>query len=88
MIVSHYIIYTNHFDRTGIKATICKIYNFSIVTSICHKYYCAQVSCTKNSWGEISFSEFNTEKVKFLLILQPKLFTLALLTMDIAQEVA
>ena len=33
MIASYYIIYTNHFDGSGIKATICKINNFSIATS-------------------------------------------------------
>ena len=46
-------LYTNHFDRLGIKATICKvkffwsgmratirkINNFSITTGICPKYY-------------------------------------------------
>ena len=53
MIVSYYVIYTNHFDRPGIKVTICKINNFSIVTSICPKYHCTQLSCTKNSCGEI-----------------------------------
>ena len=53
MIVSYYIIYTNDFDRPGIKATICKANNFSIVTSICRKYYCTEVSCAKNSCGEV-----------------------------------
>ena len=53
MIVSCYITDTNHFNRPGIKATICKIENFSIVTSICPKYYCSQLSCAKNSCGEI-----------------------------------
>ena len=53
MIVSYYIIYANHFGRPGIKATICKINNFSIVTSICTKYYCTQLSCAKNSCAEI-----------------------------------
>ena len=43
MIVSYYIIYTNHFDRPGVKATICKIKKFPVVTnmfvtSICPKY--------------------------------------------------
>ena len=32
-----------------IKATICKINNFSIVTSIFPKYYCTQLSCVKKS---------------------------------------
>ena len=53
MIASYYIIYTNLFHRPGIKATISKINNFSIVTSICPKYYCTQLSCAKNSCGEI-----------------------------------
>ena len=53
MIVSYYIIYTNDFDRPGIKATIFKANNFSFVTSICRKYYCTELSCAKNSCGEI-----------------------------------
>ena len=53
MIASDYIIYTNHFDRPDIKAAICKINNFSIVSSICPKYYCIQLSFAKNSYGEI-----------------------------------
>ena len=53
MTVSYYIIYANHFHRDGIEATICKINNFSVVTSICPKYYCTQLSCAKNSCGEI-----------------------------------
>ena len=52
MIVS-YFIYTNHFDRPGIMGTIYKINNFAIVTSTCSKYHCAQLSCAKNSFGEI-----------------------------------
>ena len=43
MIVSYYIIYTNHFDRSGMKV-LCKMNNFDIVTSICPKYYCTQFS--------------------------------------------
>ena len=38
MAVSYYITYTNHFDRPGKKAVICKINHFFIVTSICPKY--------------------------------------------------
>ena len=54
MIVSYYIIYdTNHFDRSGIKATIYKFNNFSIVTSICPKCYCTKLNCAKNSCGQI-----------------------------------
>ena len=53
MIVSYNIIYINHFYRPGIKATLCKINNFSIVTSIFPKYYCTQLSCAKNSCAEI-----------------------------------
>ena len=52
MIVSYYIIYTNHFDRPGITATICKINNFFIVTSVCPKYYSTRLSCAKNSCEE------------------------------------
>ena len=53
MIVSYYIAYTNHLDRSGIMATICKIKNFSIDTSICPKYYCTHLSCAKNSSGKM-----------------------------------
>ena len=49
MIVSYYIFYTDHLDRLGMKATICKINNLSIVTSICPKQYFTQLSCNKNS---------------------------------------
>ena len=40
MIVSYYIIYTNHFDWPGIMATICKTKISSIFISIYPKYYC------------------------------------------------
>ena len=53
MVVSYCIIYANHFDRPSINVTILKINNFSVVTSICPKYYCTQLSCTKKSCGEI-----------------------------------
>ena len=53
MIVSYHITYTNLLNSPGIKATICKINNFSIVTSICPKYHCKQLSCAKNTCGEI-----------------------------------
>ena len=33
--------------------SICKLNNFSNVTSICPKYYCTQLSCAKKSYGEI-----------------------------------
>ena len=53
MIVSYYIAYTNHLDRSGIMATICKIKNFSIDTSICPKCYCTHLSCAKSSSGKM-----------------------------------
>ena len=46
--VTKYLLSNFHFDRPGIK-----INNFSIVTSIGPKYCCTQLSCTKNSFGEI-----------------------------------
>ena len=61
MIVSYDIIYANHFDGVGIKATICKINNFSIITSIRSKYYCTQLSRAKSSYGE-SFSNLKLKK--------------------------
>ena len=62
MIVSYYIIYTNHFDRPDIKATICKINNFSIVISICPKYYCTQLSCAKNMWINLASVNLKLKK--------------------------
>ena len=53
MIVCYYNIDTNHFDMPDVKTTICEINSFSIVTSIWPKYYSTQLSCTKNSCGEI-----------------------------------
>ena len=52
-IVFYYIIYANHFDRPGINVTILKIKNLSVVTSLCPKYYCTQLSCSRKSCGEI-----------------------------------
>ena len=51
--ISFLYYYTNHFDRPGIKATICKTNNLFIVTSVCPKYHCTQLSYAKNSCGEI-----------------------------------
>ena len=38
--VAYWLLRKFHFVKPGIKATICKINNFSIVTSICPKYCC------------------------------------------------
>ena len=46
----------------GIKVTIYKINNFSIISSICPKY-CLQLSSTKNSYEKFSFSKLKLEKV-------------------------
>ena len=37
LIIPYNIIYTSHFDRPDIKASIRKTNNFSVVTSICPK---------------------------------------------------
>ena len=66
--------YTNHFDKTGIKATICKINNFLLVTSICPKYYCTQLSLPKTAVEKFSFSELKIEKVKFFTQSPTKIF--------------
>ena len=54
-----YVIYSTHFDRPDIKATVGKINNFSVVTSICPKYYSTQLSCLevvkKFSFSELKF---------------------------------
>ena len=53
MIVSYYVIYTNHPVGLGIKVTLCKISILSIVTGIYRKYYYKHLSCAKTSCGEI-----------------------------------
>ena len=53
-----------HFDRPDIKAAICKINNFPKVTSICPKYCCTELSCTKKFVEKLSFSEHKIEEVK------------------------
>ena len=40
------------FEIISVKSRY-KINNFSTVTSICPKYYCTQLCCTKNSCREI-----------------------------------
>ena len=85
MIVSCYIIYTLHFDRPGIKLTICKITYFSIVTSICPKYCCTQLSCAKNSRGEIYLQcEPKIDKVKFFTQNPTKISFISVLTLEVA----
>ena len=41
--------------------SICKIYNFSNVTSICPKYYCTQSSCAKKVVEKFGFNEVKIE---------------------------
>ena len=53
MIVSYYIIYTNHPAGLGIKVTLCKINIISIVTGIYPKYYYKHLSCAKTRCEEI-----------------------------------
>ena len=43
----------------------CKFNNFSIVTSICPKCYCTQLSCPKKIVEKFSLSELKIEEVKF-----------------------
>ena len=68
----------------GVKAAICKIKNFSIVTGICPKYYCTQLSCAEIFVEKFSFSELKIEKIKFFTQIQPKFFALAFLTFGVA----
>ena len=63
MIVSFYIIYTNHFDRPDIKATICKTNNLFIVTSVYPKYYCTQLSYAKKQlWRNLALVNLKLKK--------------------------
>ena len=84
MIVSYYIIYTNHFDRPGIKAPICKMNNFSIFTSICLKYYCTQLSCGKNNYEELILSEPKFEKVNISNQSPTKIFCISVFNVGVA----
>ena len=82
MIVSCLLYYLHfdiiyYFDRPGIKAAICKINNFAIVTSICPKYYYTQLSCAKTVAEKLSFSELKNEKVAFVTQSQTKTFCIS-----------
>ena len=61
MIVSYYIIYTNHFDWPGIIATICKTKISSIFISIYPKYYCTQQRCA-NLWRTLASVNLKLKK--------------------------
>ena len=52
----------------GIKATICKINNFSFLTSICPNYYCRRLSCAKTVMDKFSFNELTQSSAKFFCI--------------------
>ena len=64
MIVAYYMIYTNHFDRPGIKATVCKFFFLflpvSALNTIVHNSVGLKVVVEK-----FNFSELKIEKVKF-----------------------
>ena len=53
---------------------MCKISNFSKVTSICPKNYSAQLRFYKKVVEKSSFNEFKTEKVKFFTQSPTKIF--------------
>ena len=82
MIVSYYIIYTNHLDRPGIKATICTITKFSFFTSICPKYYCTKLSAAKTVWEKFSFSKLKIEKVAFFTHSPTKIFCIRVFNIE------
>ena len=54
----------------GIKATICKINNFSIVTSICLNYHVHNQVVPKAVLEKFSFSELKSEKKKKKILTQ------------------
>ena len=59
------------------KTTIRKISSFSIVTGICPKHYCTQLSCAKTVAEKFSFSELKTEKIKFFTQRPTKFFCIS-----------
>ena len=68
----------------GIKTTICKINNFSIVTSICPKYDVCNEVVPKIAVEKFSFSKLKIEKAKYLLRVQKKISVLVFLTLEVA----
>ena len=54
-----------HIDRLCIKATVCKINNFSVITSIGPQYYCTQLSCAKNCCGETALVNLKLKEESF-----------------------
>ena len=55
----------------------CKFNNFSIVTSICPKCYCTQLSCPKKIVEKFSLSELKIEEVKFSTQSSTKIFSIS-----------
>ena len=76
MIASYYIIYTNHFDRSCIKGTICEINNFSIVTSSLNRIV-HNSEVQKTVAKKFSLSKRKIEKGQFFTEGPTKIFALA-----------
>ena len=74
-------------NSKGIKATICKIINFSVVISIYHIIVHNSV-VPKTVAEKLSFSELKIEKVKLFSQSSTKNFVLAFLTLEVASQVA
>ena len=77
MIVSYYIIDTNHFDRPGIKATICNykqlLLPVSALNIIVHN-----IVVLKTVEEKFSFSEFKIDKAKFFTQSPTKVYCISL----------
>ena len=61
----------------GIKTTICKINNFSVVTSICPKQHLHHEVVPKTVVETICFSELKIEKVKLFTQSSTKIFRIS-----------
>ena len=72
MIASYYIIYTNHFDRSCIKGTICEINNSSSLNRIVHNSEVQKTVAKK-----FSLSKRKIEKGQFFTEGPTKIFALA-----------
>ena len=66
--VAWYLLINFHFDRLGIKATICKINNFSIVKKIVVEKF--------------SFRKLTIEKVKFFTQSPTKVFCISVFNVE------
>ena len=61
----------------GLKGAICKITDFSVITSICPNYHVHNLVVRKTVAEKFSFSELNIEKVKLFTYSSTKIFCIS-----------